>query len=51
VIAMWKLQPGQTLRLSASSRWKIICPQLSHLVHRFSGMSRRWKNDLILGGS
>ena len=49
LIAMWWPQLVQTLRLSASSRWKSMVPQVSHLTHRFSGTSRREKSELILG--
>ena len=49
VIAMWWPQLVQTFRLSASSRWNSIVPHSSHLVHRFSGTSRRENSELIVG--
>ena len=49
LIARWWPQLVQTLRLSASSRWNSMVPQLSHLTHRFSGTSRRENSELIFG--
>jgi hypothetical protein len=47
---MWWPQLVQTLQIaSLSSRWNSIVPQASHLVHRFSGISRREKMELMRG--
>ena len=48
-IAMWWSQFEQTFRFSASSRWNSMVPHSGHLVHRFSGISRRENNELIFG--
>src|SRR5208283_2387724 len=49
VARMWWPQCGQTLRLAARSRWKIICWQAGHWCHRFSGTADRVNRVRILG--
>ncbi len=46
---MWWPQCGQTLRLAARSRWKIICWHAGHWCQRLSGTDDRVNSVRILG--